>query len=127
MGCPTGISGKFGRVLVDSCNITELTSWDLDYGSDPQVYNPASAGGAVAAVAGVEGGTGSFAFAKSANDQAVFGTGDCVQLSLYHNVAGTQKATGYALLGRFGYGADLGGAVQMVTVSFQTVNAWVFT
>lgn len=126
MACPSALSGKYGRVLVGSCNVTELTEWTLEYGAEPQVFYTASTGGAQSAVPGAEGGTGSFSFLKTANDTADFATGDCVLLELRHNVAGTQKASGYALLGRFRYGAQLRGEVQTVTVDFTTVDEWTF-
>lgn len=127
MGCPVGTSGKFGRVLVDSCNVTHLTRWDFRGGAEPQTYFPASESGFQAAIAGAFSGSGSFTYVKSASDTADFTSGDCVQLQLYHNVAGTMKWSGYAVLGERSIEADLAGAVQLVTYAFTSTGSWTET
>jgi len=126
MATPNGISGKAGRVLVGSCNVVDLTAWDLNYGADPQTYFPASANGAQAAVAGPEGGTGTFTFAIDTSNppSATFQTGDTVTLELRHDTTGTLVATGTAVIGRIRIGADLSGPVQTCTVEFTTADKW---
>jgi hypothetical protein len=129
MTCPNGLSGQDGRVLVGSCNLSELTAWDLDIDANVQQWFPASAGGWAKAIAGPKSGSGSFTVAVSDEDttQENFSEGDCVTLYLYHNTDGSVQHSGSAVISGVSTGADLSGPVQMMTYRFTTTGAWTHT
>lgn len=119
-------SGKNGRVSAGGTDTPELMSWELDYG--PEIHSEAtrSGGGGKTTVVGVEDGSGSFEVGvdPASMPSVLFPIGGLVALELWHDTAGTVKATGNGRIEKHKYKVDLKGDTQKCTVSFKCDGTW---
>ena len=120
------LSGKYAEVLFNSCNMLEMESWDLEYGSNVEEFNARSGAGATKTVDGVHSGSGAVSgfFDNTDPMTTQVATGALVTLALRHTATGPIVATGSARIGKYSLGADRGGAPQPITIPFVTDGVW---
>ena len=126
MGQP--LSGKAGELLIGSSNLIQLTQWELEYGSEIEVYTARSGNGTEETIDGIIGGTGSFELMYDPGGPitSLVSPGDLVTMKCRHTATGPVEADGQARLGRFTYGANRDGTGQRVTVTFTCHGSWTF-
>lgn len=121
------LSGKYAQAIVDSCDIAEFESWELDEGAETLIYHSRSGAGYQKTEEGPGGGTGTLVLFFDPADPVAgrLVSGGLYTVALYQTATGPVQHTGTIRLGKFRYGGDRNGPLQKVTIPFATHGPWV--
>lgn len=124
------LSGKYGEITIDSCNILEFESVNCEYGDETKEYNSRAGAGATLTSAGVASGSGQMAIWLDPDDPITgqFVSGGLYTLLIKETQGSNNLGTGSVRIGKLSLpDVNRNGELVRIQVPFTMHGVWTWT